>query len=168
MTYMPPTRNLQRKPLKTSSNRLAPALSKVSHEDRIMHQLRILDVSRFGLRTMESRYLPRIIHSGEQLGGVVYGHHEAGFAMLVATDSRIIFLDKKPLIVNEEEISYEVVSGVSFSHAGFGSTVTLHTRIKDYAIRTFNQKSAQRFVDYIEFRCLEHNYEREGYYDQPA
>jgi len=105
---------------------------------------------------MELRYLPQIIHPDEELGGIVYGQSKDGFALLVATDRRVIFLNKKLLFVNEDELNYRVVSGVSFSHAGVGSTVTLHTKVKDYAIRTLNQRCAKKFVEYIELRSLEH------------
>lgn len=133
--------------------------SDAAHKRRIRKELRDLGVSRSALLRMEAHYLPHIIHPDERLGGVVYGHHHDGYAMLVATDRRIIFLDKKPLFVNEDEIKYDIVGGVSFGHAGYGSTVTLHTRMKDYAIRTLNQRCATTFVEYIESRCLERELE---------
>jgi hypothetical protein len=117
------------------------------------------------MMSTESRYLPSLIHTDEILGGVVFGKHADGYAMLVATDRRIIFLDKKPLFVNEDEMTYDVIGGISISRAGIGTTVTLHTRLKDYTLRTFNQESAQKFVHYIELRCLEHNHAKEGSYD---
>ncbi len=141
--------------------RLQQLTGTISHYDRVTQELRDLGVSKVALKRMESRYLPNIIHSDEHLGGVVYGHHEDGYAMLVATDRRIIFLDKKPLFVNEDEITYNVVSGISYGHAGFGTTVKLHTRIKDYTIRTYNKKCAESFVEYIESRCLEHESKEE-------
>jgi hypothetical protein len=125
------------------------------HRRRVLQELKNLGVSKYGLLMTESQYLPSIIHADEQLCGVVYGHHDAGFAMLVATDRRVIFLDKKPLFVDQDDIDYGVVAGVSHGHAGFASTVTLHTRIKDYAIRTLSIKSADGFVRYIENR-IEH------------
>ncbi len=129
---------------------------KLTHKQRIALELRKLGVSEFAMYRMESRYLPTIIHDKEHLRGVVYGHCKVGFAMLVATDRRVIFFDKKPLFVNKDELTYDVVSGVSFSAAGLGSTVTLHTRVNDYTLRTFNRKCASTFVAYIESRRLEH------------
>ena len=138
----------------------------ISHRDRVMQDLRNLGVTKLGLARMESRYLPHIIHPDEIIGGVVYGHSQDGFVMLIATETRVIFLDKKPLYVNQDEITYYVISGISISHAGVGSTVTLHTRIKDYKIRTYNYKCANNFVEYIETRCLEHNDGNKDRYDQ--
>ena len=122
---------------------------------RVKQQLRYLGVSRLALLTMESRYLPHLIHPDEFIQGVVYGQSKGGFAMLVATDKRVIFLNKKPLYVNEDEITFNVVSGVSHDHAGFGTTITLHTRLGDYAIQTLNEKCAQGFVEAIERLCIE-------------
>lgn len=133
-----------------------PAADPVDHRQRIMNELKAAGVSKYALWTQESRYLPKIIHDDEHIGGVVYGHHEDGFAMLIATERRVIFLDTKPLFKNEDEIDYNVVIGVNFSHAGFGSTVILHTHIKDYPIRTMNRRCAERFVRFIESRRIEH------------
>lgn len=155
--YTIPKSNYLRRSVAVNNKRtwVAEPVNLPNHEDRITAELKGLGVSKFALGRMESRYLPQIIHADEHLGGVVYGHHEDGYAMLVATDKRVIFLDRKPFYVNEDEISYDIVSGINFSHAGVGSTVTLHTRIREYAFRTFNRKCAQQFVRYIEQRSLE-------------
>ena len=126
-----------------------------AHREQVLHELKLAGTSRFGMLTMEANYLPNIIHQDEQVGGIVYGLHEDGIAMLIATDRRVIFLDKKPLFINEDEVNYHVVSGVSYSRVGWGTTVTLHSRIKDYTIHTLNRRCAEIFVDFIERRCLE-------------
>lgn len=137
----------------------------LDHKKRVYKELKDLGVSWFGMATMESQYLPEIIHPDEHIGGVVYGRHPEGFAMIIATDCRVIFLDKKPLFENIEEITYDVISGVRFGHAGFGSTVTLYTRVREYPIRSYNKKCAQSFVEYIESRSLEHKHDRVNRYD---
>lgn len=133
----------------------------LSQKKRIRRQLRSLGATHYDLRTMESRYLPHIIHPDEYIQGVVFGWVHKDAVMLVATDRRVIYLDKKPLFVNEDEITYHVVSGVKYSAAGIGATVTLHTRIKDYVLRTFNKKCALGFVAHIERKCLERK-EKQG------
>lgn len=129
----------------------------VSEPERIKQQLLSLGMSRFVLATSEAHYLPRIIHPDENIVGVIYGHSKNGFAMILATDKRIIFLDKKPFFVIEDEITYSVVSGVSHGQAGIGSTVILHTRIKDYKFQTLNERCARGFVAAIEQRCVEYD-----------
>lgn len=125
------------------------------HRLRVRQALLDVGIGKLGVLSQEGRYLPKIVHTDETIGGAVYGWSNGESVLLVATNKRLIFLDKKPLFVHEDEISFDVVSGISFSHAGVGSVVTLHTRIKDYVIRTYNQKSLTTFVDYIESRCLD-------------
>ena len=127
-----------------------------SHAERVKKELKQLGVSSYGLWRAEGRYLPQLVHQEEHVKGVVYGHDDSGRVMLAATDRRIIFLAKKPFFVNEDEITYDVVSGVSYSHTGIGGSITLHTRVKDYKIRIFNKRCAEQFVRYIEWRCIEH------------
>jgi len=129
-------------------------------DQQIEQELQAVGATKFGLWKFASRYLPHVIHPQEHISGCVYGRNDQdGSVMLVATDRRVIYLDKKPLFINEEDVSYGVVSGIKYSSAGFGSTVTLHTRIKDFTIHTLNRKAARRFVAYIEERRLEQSEE---------
>ena len=114
-----------------------------------------MGVSRYGLWHPEAWRLPYLIRADERLCGIVYGRQESGFGMLVATDRRILFLSVLPMFVTNDEVTYDVVSGVSLAHVGPRSTVTLHTRIRDYSIKTYNRHCAERFIAYIESRCLE-------------
>lgn len=125
------------------------------HRDRVVQELRSLGMTWYGLLQAETRYLPHILHPDEHLGGVVYGKHSSGFALLAATDRRILFLDVKPLFIEEDEATYDVVSGISYGQAGIWSTVTLHTKVRDYKIKTYNQRCAKGFIAFIESRCLE-------------
>lgn len=124
------------------------------HKARVKRELQALGVSRYGLWHPEAWRLPHIILADERIGGVVYGRCELGFAMLIATDRRILFLSVLPMFMTNDEVGYDVVSGVSLGNVGVQSTVTLHTRIRDYSIRTYNRRCADRFIAYIESRCL--------------
>jgi hypothetical protein len=101
------------------------------------------------------RELAAILHEDERIKGVVYGKHTEGFAVLTATDRRVLFIDKKPLFLRADEITYELVGGITYGKIGPWATITLHTRIGDYTIRTMNFTSAQYFITFIELRCLE-------------
>lgn len=164
MNPLPITYN--KRDLLTSMGRraLLGTITTKDHEKRIARDMKGFGMSHYGMWRFGTRYLPKIIHPDEQIGGVVYGFGKEGSVMLVATDRRVIFLDKKPLFVNEDEITYDVVGGVSFGHAGPASTVTLHTRLRDYKIKTFNQKCALGFVNFVEARCLEHSHDPNRFY----
>jgi general stress protein 26 len=122
---------------------------------KLMDELKAVGVGAVGLKTPEAKELVRILHPDEHIGGVVYGRYATSFAWLIATDRRVIFIDKKPLHTTMDELTYDVVSGVRSHQAGLVASVTLHTRINDYAIRYVNKKCARIFVKYIEDRRLE-------------
>lgn len=125
------------------------------HLKRINDELLNLGVSWYGKRKFESRYLANVIQEDEKIGGIIYGFYDNVSKMIIATDKRVIILNKKPLFVDKDEVFYSLVGGVSHSRAGITSTVTLHTRIKDFKLITFNKKCADGFVKFIEKKCLQ-------------
>lgn len=158
--YTLPTSNyLQRSLQMNHPSQKIPKLAKPrNHINRVRDQLVAAGVSRLAFNSLEGKYLPFVIHEDEHIGGAVYGRCADGFAMLVATDRRVIYLDKKPFFVNEDEITYDVVSGVSLSSGGIGTTVSLHTRIKDFVMHSLNEVAARNFVEYIESNWLEQSF----------
>jgi len=129
------------------------------HADRIKANLKRLGATHYDLWLPESRRLAYIIQPEEELLGVVYGRYlektpqgQAGTSRgaLIATDRRVLLLNSKPLFERCDEIAYQVISGISYSHIGPIGNVTLHTRIGDVNVRTFNQRCAKGFVHAIE------------------
>lgn len=139
-----------------------------NHIERIKKELIAAGVSKYGLLKAESRYLPQIIHANEHIGGVVYGRYKGGLAMLIATDQRTIFLDKKPMFVTMDELTYDVVSGVKYNRAGLVDTITLHTRVTDYIIRFVSEECAYKFVKFLESRRLENDDNKIQFKNKPS
>ena len=108
----------------------------------------------------ETHYLPQIIHSDEHIMGSVYGRFNRGFnnkgrGVLIATDQRVLFLDKKLMFMHCDEITFMIIGSITYTRSPIMAYVTLHTRLGDYQLRTFNLKNAANFVDYIETKCLQ-------------
>lgn len=128
------------------------------HADRIREELKATGAVHYDLILPETFYLPTVIHPDEHIKGSVYGRYRYGNSIgrgaMVATDQRVIFLDKKPLYVHYDELTFKIIGSVTYTKSGFMGYVTLHTRLGDYQLRTFNQKNAYNFVKYIEEVCL--------------
>jgi len=122
----------------------------------VKEELRQRGAAAYDLWLPETNYLPHLLHPDEHIMGSVYGKYKDGRGVLIATDQRILFIDKKPLFMHVDELSFMIIGGVTFSQAAFMGYVTLHTRLGDYKLRTFNFKNAANFVDYIETKCLQH------------
>lgn len=125
---------------------------------RIMRELKTAGVTSMGLKYSEVRLLPKVLHPEEHIEAVVYGKYEGGLAMLVATNLRVLFLDKKPLFIKSDELTFDIVGGVSYTRSALFGTIVLHSRIGDFSIKTLNFKAAAKFREFIEHRCLEHRY----------
>ena len=154
---MPGIRSL---PMETES--LVPKPTAVAVEDhrekakRIKRQLLDAGVTAYGLLKAESRYLPKVLHDNEKIEAVIYGQHNSSSVMVVATDERIVVLDKKPMAVRFDEVSYEVVSGIGLKIGFFFASVTLHTAITNFDLSFVNLRCADKFVRHIEAERLKH------------
>ena len=126
-----------------------------AHEERVRKELVAAGMSNYGLKKGETKHLPTMIHPDEHIGGVIYGRRGRESAMFVATNLRMLYLEHKPFFRINDEISYNVLSGVSFNTQGRFAGVTVHTRLGDYTILFVNRKCADVFVSYIEQRRLE-------------
>jgi hypothetical protein len=124
----------------------------------INSELRRRGAVAYDLWLPETYYLPHLLHKDERIMGSVYGRYKGGRGALIATDQRVLFLDKKPLFLHFDELTYLIIGGVTYTRTSFISYVTLHTRLGDYKLRTFNSKNAANFVDFIETKCLQKNY----------
>ncbi len=122
---------------------------------RIRAELKAVGVGMVGLHTPESKALAKLLHADEHIHGVVYGRYTDSLSWLVATDQRVLFVDRKPLYSTTDELSYDTVTGVKMTRAGLFVSVVLHTKIDNYSVRFVSPKCANIFVKYIESRRLE-------------
>ena len=119
-------------------------------------ELKTLGAVQYNLLLPETKAIPTVLKSNEKILGLVYGRYKqekkglVSRGVLLATDRRLILLNKKFMFKQSEEIGYQVISGVDYSRIAFASTVTLHTRLGDIHIRTFNPRCAKIFVAAIE------------------
>lgn len=131
-------------------------MTATTHKQRVKDELVKAGVTGFGLLKLESRYLHKLIHEGEHIDGVIYGHYQKNDSgMMVATNKRVIFLDRKPFFTSTDELTYDVVSGVRENSSALLTAVTLHTRLGDYTFRYVNPKVAHKFVKAIERNHIE-------------
>lgn len=128
--------------------------------DQVVHQLKGLGASAYDLRLPESHILPYIVRPDEWIIGIIFGKYKQagegrfGRGALVATDRRVILLDKKPLFVKCDELMYRAISGVAYSRSGLMGTVILHSRTGDIQMRTYNQLCAKSFIESVESKLF--------------
>lgn len=136
-----------------------------SRRPNLKKKLKSLGAVTYDLMLPETQAIPSVIDPNEDIIGLVYGRYKddrentVSRGVLIATDSRVVLLNKKPMFEQSDEFEYRVISGVDFSEVGIMGTVTLHTRMGDIHVRTFNKRCADRFVAALEsklFNAKEH------------
>ncbi|MDL2341668.1 MAG: PH domain-containing protein [Patescibacteria group bacterium] len=135
-----------------------------SAKDQVFAELRVAGANRYDMKLPETYYMPTVIKADEHVMAAVYGKYELGRGVLVATDSRVLFIDRKPLFVRCDEIGFGMIGGVSHSRVTLAAILTMHTRLGAYKLRTFNHKAVKNFVDYIDQVCLQ-TLRKEIHYD---
>lgn len=149
---------------------LPETVSKEQWEEHVLHvhdNLKRVGANSYDMHLPETYAIPFIIRAEEEIQGIIYGRYRtmdsnasatrarsAGRGVLLVSNHRVVFLDKKPTFLHYDEIPLDLISGVTFTKAGIASRVRLHTRMGDYTVRTFNQHCANIFIHAIEAERL--------------
>jgi len=92
----------------------------------------------------EVKELEKILMDDEDIVNVVPGRYFGGYAMLVATDRRLLMIDKRAFFMNLEDIRFDMISEVDFSSRMLDSTVTLFTLNKQHRFTSTKYKRQLR------------------------
>ena len=103
----------------------------------------------------EFRMLPDVLQVGETPKCIITGMYNNRSGMLVATDRRLVFLDKQMFGVMETEtILYEALSAVQWSTGVLMGSVTLHAHGKSNKVTNVQKAYVRYFANYIETRIM--------------
>lgn len=132
------------------------------HKLRVERELRTAGVSERAMKRFSQRNLHPIVQQNEHIAAVAYGRYRDAEklpawdeGMLIATNYRILFLDRKPSYMRLEDIPYDSVAGVDTTKAGPSGSVTLYARGTVHALLYVPNRSREQFVHYLEERRLE-------------
>ncbi len=103
----------------------------------------------------EIRELCHILMEGETIAQAVNGRYENGFAMLVATDHRLLLIDKKPMFLTLEDIRFDMIAEIDFSAQLLDSTVKIITPNRTLVFTSWNQGRLRIALNYTQQRVSE-------------
>lgn len=107
--------------------------------------------------------LPKIMIDGEVIEYVRHGHYAGGFATLVATNHRLLLVDKKPLFLTVEDIRYDMVAEVDYGHQFVGGTIHIRSFSKDLKFQSFDTKGLRQIAGFVQHKVME----QRGHHTQP-
>lgn len=105
----------------------------------------------------ELRELPHIIHENETISECVNGFYEGGVALLVATEMRVLLIDKKPLnYLTVEDLRFDMINEIDYSHRLMGASIIISTGSKTLRFSSFNQARLRRLINLVQEHMSQH------------
>ena len=121
----------------------------------IEEQLRLAGCSfRFWGRA-ELKELCEILLPGETIAQAVNGQYEGGFAMLCATDFRVLLIDKKPKYLTLKDVRYDMITELDFAGRMLNSTIRIYTPNKELRFTAPSNKRLRKLFTYTQHKVME-------------
>lgn len=115
----------------------------------------------------EMKELQHVLIPGEIIQGCLNGRYERGFAMLCATDHRLLLIDKKLFQLSVEDLRYDMITEVDYGAQLLSGTVKISTPTKALVFSSFKPKQLRVLVHFIQQRVIEIR-QQFAYQHQPA
>lgn len=100
--------------------------------------------------------LGNILMDTETIANCVNGHYHGGFALLCATDHRVLLIDKKIMsYLSVEDVRFEMISEFGFHNRLLDASVHICTPTKTLLFTSWNQHRLRTLLTYIQKRVIE-------------
>jgi hypothetical protein len=104
----------------------------------------------------ELRELQHILFEHEKIIALVPGRYFGGYALLVATDQRLLLVDKRTFFLTVEDIRYDMISQTDYSAKLMDATLQLYTLNKQHRFTAFKYKKQLReLTSYVQSRVMD-------------
>ena len=117
-------------------------------------QLKRIGFNKLGWGKAEIRELPHIILPDEEIYECVNGIYEGGFALLIATDVRVLLVDKKPFnYLTVEDLRFDMINEIDYSHRMMGAYISITSGDKNLKFRSYNQPRLRKLINHVQ-HCM--------------
>ncbi len=103
----------------------------------------------------EVRELCEILLPGETIAAAVNGQYDAGFAMLVATDFRVLMIDKKPKYLTLKDIRFDMITELDYSNRLMDSTIRIFTPNRELRFTALNSAKLRKLFTHTQHKVME-------------
>jgi len=120
-------------------------------EQSVKDQLDKIGFKHTGWGRTEARELHKILLPDEQIYEMVNGFYEGGFAIIVATDIRVLLVDKKPLnYLTVEDLRFDMINEMDYSHRVIGANISIATGNKTLKFTSLNQPRLRKLIGHVQ------------------
>ncbi len=135
-------------------------------EKSIDAQLKRIGFNRYGWGRGEINELHNIILPDEEIFECVNGMYEGGFAMAIATDVRVLLVDKKPLnFLIVEDLRFDLISEIDYHHRLLGAYISISTGSKNLKFRSYNQPRLRKLIGHVQ-HCMAEIKKKQTYHQE--
>ena len=104
----------------------------------------------------EVNELGRILMDDEVIAQAANGQYANGFAMLVATNHRVLLVDKKPLLyLTVEDVRFDMITEFNYHHRLLDATIKIHTTSKTLVFTSWNQVRLRKLLEFTQAHVLQ-------------
>lgn len=102
------------------------------------------------LRSNELREIPTLLRDEEIVKKAIYGSYEGGWAMMVATDQRVIFVDRKIFRSKVQYIAYRNIFSFDYSSNFFYGQIEIFARGAKVVLNRIRRNYLIDFCQYLD------------------
>lgn len=100
--------------------------------------------------------LENILLPDETIYECVNGFYDGGVALLVATDVRVLLIDKKPMgFLNIDDVRFDMISDIDYAHRIFGATISINCGNAKLVFKSYNQQRLRKLIGHVQHRMSE-------------
>lgn len=104
----------------------------------------------------EKKELQHILMDHEKIICAVPGRYYGSFALLVATDQRLLLIDKRTFFMNLEDIRYDMITETNFNTGVIEATLQVYTLNKHHQFTSIKNKDQLRdLTKFVQRRVME-------------
>lgn len=123
-------------------------------QEEVLAQLKRIGFNENAWGRAEVRELHNILIPEETIFECVNGIYEGGFALLVATDVRVLLIDKKPFkFLTVEDLRFDMINEIDYNHRLMGAYVGISTGNRDLRFRSYNQPRLRKLIGHVQ-HCM--------------
>lgn len=130
------------------------------HQSIVDNQLKTIGADFKFWGRAEIKELKHILVDGEQIMHCLNGRYEGGFAVICATDRRLLLVDKKLMFLTLEDVRYDMVSEVDFSHRLLDATVNICTVNKKVQFTSLRGGDLRKLTAYMQDKIMETRFQQ--------
>jgi hypothetical protein len=116
--------------------------------DVVKNQLRSIGHRYSVFGRAEMKELQNILHPDENIVQCAYGYYHGGSGLLVATNKRLLLVDKRPFYLNLEIIPFDQIKFVEFSAKLLQGTLYLESGIKRLLFRSVSDARLRKICEH--------------------